>query len=253
MNADALLLRSQIRKTLVLQFNHPKSQNPLNEAMRLALCAALVEAEEDPSVAAIVLTGGVERSFCVGGDFAEVAEMNSPTAVQLWIERIIDLYIAILQVSKPVIIAIEGYAIGIGMQISLLGDWRVASHTSQHSMWELKVGVACTIGSCLVQHCFGRLAATRLIYGCQLLTAKQALDFGFVEDLVSDNTALRHAIERAEQFGAYPSVPFSATKRSMNAELIEALRQNKSISADAHTASFAAKSSDGHMSTILKR
>jgi carboxymethylproline synthase len=246
------LLCHRMREVQILQLNHLKSQNPINEAMRLALCGALRQADADSGVTAIVITGGPGRSFCAGGDFAEVSQFHSPQLVREWIDAVLELYISVLECHKPVVIALDGYAIGMGLQLALMGDWRVAGEDSRLSMWELKAGVACTVGACILRHCLGRLAATQIIYGCEMLSGADALKMHLVEDLVPTGEVLDRAIERAEQLASYPKIPFCVTKRSINAPFIEELRQNAQISAEAHISSFAAKSSDQHMRSVLK-
>ena len=124
------------------------------------------------------MTGGQGRSFSVGGDFEEVAALKTPESVAAWVERILESYITVQAVNKPVVMAVGNYAIGIGLQLALMGDWRVACEDSQLSMWELKKGITCTIGACILHRCLGRLAATRIIYGCELLCSRQALALG---------------------------------------------------------------------------
>lgn len=247
------LLFQKVRQIQILQINHAKPQNPVNDAIRLALCEAIRDADEDPNVVAIVLTGGIDRSFCAGGDFAEVSQLDSAYSVQAWIDAVLEMYIAVLAVTKPMVMAIDGYAIGLGLQLALMGDWRVASNESRLSMWELKAGVACTVGACILHHCLGRHAATQLIYGCELLSGEEALKKHLVEEVVQTAELQQRAIERAEQFACYPTVPFSATKRSINAPFIEKLRESRRDLAKAHIESFAARSSERHMNNILGR
>lgn len=246
-----ILLTQREQKTEILQINHRKPQNPINAEIHFALRAALQRADADPDVEAIVITGGKGRSFSVGGDFEEVAALKTQESVSAWIERVLESYIAVLAVSKPVVMAVGGYAIGMGLQLALMGDWRVAGEESQISMWELKKGIACTVGACILQRCLGRLAATRLIYGCELLSGRQALTLGLVDDLASEQSMEMLAIERAEQLAAYPTTAFSRTKRAINAPFIEDLRRCAPISCDAHTEAFQSGGADAHLRSIL--
>jgi len=69
-----------------------------------------------------VLTGGRDRSFSVGGDFNETSKFTGGDEVDHWVDNIINLHVAIAGISKPVIAAISGYAIGLGLQITLCCD-----------------------------------------------------------------------------------------------------------------------------------
>jgi carboxymethylproline synthase len=253
MNTALPILNRRERQVEVLQINHRKPQNPVSEEVNYALCEALKRADGDANVSSVVLTGGARRSFSAGGDFAEVAAMTTPESVHAWIGRVIELYTTVLALNKPVVMAVGGYAIGIGMQLALMGDWRVASEDSHLSMWELKMGVACTIGGCILQRCLGRLATTQIIYGCKLIEGREALQLRLIDNLVEPEILLARAIERAEQLASYPAVPFSRTKRSINAPFIEELRYNARISCEAHASSFQNGSADAHMQSILQR
>jgi enoyl-CoA hydratase/carnithine racemase len=239
-------------KIEILQINHEKRGNPINQAIHQSLCHELKRADADSSVSAIVLTGGARRSFSVGGDFVEVAALNTPESVQAWIERVCETYTAVLSVNKPVVMAVGGWAIGMGLQLALMGDWRVAAEDSQLTMWELEKGVACTVGACILHRCFGRLATARLIYGCEVLNAQRSLEFGLVDEVVPTAELGERAIERANQFGSYPSIPFKETKRVINAPFIAELWQNTGISGAVHAISFQAGSSAEHMKNVLK-
>jgi len=80
---------------------------------------------------------------------------------------VFDLYCGILQVTKPTVAAIDGYAIGVGFQVALCCDWRIATPDTQLLMWELKHGCACTVGGYMLERLLGRAAMMDIIYGCQ--------------------------------------------------------------------------------------
>ncbi|KAB8290414.1 hypothetical protein EYC80_010846 [Monilinia laxa] len=75
--------------------------------------------DADDTVGCIVLTGGEGRSFSAGGDFHETSKFNGGDEVRAWIDNFINLYTTVAGISKPVVAAIDGYAIGLGLQIAL--------------------------------------------------------------------------------------------------------------------------------------
>src|SRR5689334_5167595 len=76
----------------------------------------------DSDARAVVLFSGADRSFGIGADFRETATFSGGDEVDVWIDHITDLYLACLRVNRPVVAAVDGYAIGIGLQIALTAD-----------------------------------------------------------------------------------------------------------------------------------
>lgn len=250
-NTTALVIKRRIGRALVITFNHPKRVNPISRALNLAIRAALSEANADPEIGAIVLTGGKGRSFCAGGDFNEVAAMSEKADVESWLEDVVTLYRAVLTVSKPVVCAIDGHAIGIGFQLALCADWRLASPSASLVMWELQKGVACVLGAAMLQHCFGRLLMTDIIYGCEAINGCKALELRLVNELVEPHTLIDQAVRAAERFAAYPEEPFRMTKAIVNAEMIDLLSKSLHAGKSIHTKCFEAGAASQHFDDVL--
>src|SRR5256885_555533 len=103
-----------------------------------ALRALVTELAADDEVWALVLYSGDSRSFGVGGDFHETATFRGGDEVDQWIDDITDLDVACLRVNRPVIAAIDGYAIGIGLQIAFFFSSR-RRHTRLQGDWSSDV------------------------------------------------------------------------------------------------------------------
>lgn len=249
---DLTVVRS-VGATAVVSLNHPNRHNPISRAASEMLCEALRTADADPCVDAIVLTGGVGRSFCAGGDFNETLAMESEQEVEAWIDRTIGLYRCLLSVEKPLVSAIEGFAIGIGFQLALCTDWRVAEPDAQLIMWELEKGLACTLGASMLQHCLGRLWMTDLVYGCAPIGGQAALDLKLVNEISPPAGCLGAAIRAAERFAAYRATPFRRTKAHINSGMIGAIEAAASASRRAHAESFAGRNGDAHFRSVLRR
>ena len=113
-------------------FRRDRDTNAFCRDMTLDLmdvCRKVAEDEHSaaPRFKALVLTGGMGRSFSVGGDFHDVSALKHEHEVRPWLGEIIDLYIAILSVNIPVVAAIDRYAIGQGLQVALMADWRIGT------------------------------------------------------------------------------------------------------------------------------
>lgn len=242
--------------TLFVQFNREKDTNAFSRQMTLelmAVCQHLSEHNAKLPYRALVLTGGIDRSFSAGGDFNDVSQLNTPAAVRAYLGEIIDLYQAILAVPIPVIAAIDHYAIGQGLQVALMCDWRIGSTRCQLQMPELKNGVACPLGATILEFLWGRGAMLHWVIGCDFIETHAPHPLGIINEHCEPAILLTTAATRAEALGNYPAAPYQTTKRIHNARFNAALEQVREDATEAHIAAFARRSGEAHFHRILKR
>ena len=174
-----MILIKEIRDdVLVLTFNHEKPQNPFSDALQEAILHALAQAEKDDYVKAVVLYGGQDRSFSVGGDFKEIIDKSTYEVVSKALTQVVDFYISILKFSKPIIGAIDNYCIGMGFQVSLCTDYRVVSDRAKFIMPELKNGVACTLGGLMLEYLIGRMNMIPICFDGEKIPLEDCKRFG---------------------------------------------------------------------------
>jgi carboxymethylproline synthase len=236
---------------LTVRFRGVTSLNPISAALNLAIQDLCARSRDDDSVKAMVFTGGDGRSFCAGGDFNEVSAMRTGADVDAWIDRTLDLYLAVLAVDKPTVAAVDGFAIGIGFQLALACDLRVATPEAKFLMWELKHGIACTIGSYMLERFVGRAMMLDLIYDCEPLDLRRGLDNRLIHSLTPAGTLIDAARRLASRIVAYPELPRRETKRVVNADFIAGLRGVGPESRRAHREAFAAQSASQHFQKVL--
>ncbi|MDY7228339.1 enoyl-CoA hydratase/isomerase family protein [Hyalangium rubrum] len=246
------ILREELDQgVLVLTFHSAGPHNPVSRALERAIIAACKRAEEDESVHAVVLWGGPERSFSAGGDFNEVKNLAGGPEVKAWIEGTLELYRSILDLTKPTVAAVDRYAIGIGFQLALTCDWRVGTERCQFIMPELKHGIACSLGSYMLEKSFGRLAMTELIYGGEPVDAPTARRMSLLNELSSVPELLATARAAAARLAGYPQLPLRRTKRFANTRFSEGLREIASQSVAIHSEAFAHKTAQAHFKAVL--
>jgi carboxymethylproline synthase len=251
--AQHLILRECRNGVLVATFNHRSNSNPMSDAMGRALMEVCVEADQDETIAAVVLTGGVGRYFSAGGDFAEVSRMNGGPEVDAWIDWVTELYVHPLSVSKPTIAAIDGFAVGIGFQLALCCDWRIATNRSVLLMPELEKGIGCTFGGMMLERALGRLRMTHIVYGCQRIDSDDALRLGLLDEVCPSPQLIDRAVSVAERLSNYPTTAMRGTKRAINQPFIDALRGINEHSKMVHRAAFSAGGAQPHFKQILDR
>ena len=157
-----------------------------------------------------------------------------------------------LALSKPLVCATDHFAIGQGIQVSLLGDRRLGTSRSRYHMPELANGVACPLGSLLLENMLGRAAMLDLVVGCRKLNAEQALELRLIDEMVEEPRRLEAvALDRLRSLVHYPQTPFRATKRIHNRRLIDLLGSVREDAVHAHTQTFLSGSAKAHFSRIL--
>lgn len=239
---------------MVLTFMHEKPQNPFGRQMQEWLMEYLDEAEADDNINSILMTGGLDRSFCVGGDFTEVIAIDSSfDAISNALQEVCDFYKHILRITKPIIAAIDHYAIGIGFQMSMLVDYRIATDRVKFIMPELKHGIACTLGGALIEHLINRHEMMRICYDCDRLPIDYIQRVGIVNEVVPPEQLLETAFEKARTYGSWPSIPFRNTKKVNNQRFIEAIEAAEEGTIQAHYLTLSGNIHKPHMKRILKR
>jgi enoyl-CoA hydratase len=166
-----------------LTIERPETGNALRGEDLVALAAALRDAQRDPEVRVIVVTGAGPRFFCSGSDIAELAGGLPDIGVHLgkWHELVDRLE----QSEKPVIAALNGLAVGGGLEIALACQGRIAADTARVGLPELKVGLFPAAGGVRrLTRLVGAARALRLVLGGEILAAERALALGIVDAVV---------------------------------------------------------------------
>lgn len=206
--------------------------------------AEILENLDTENIKAVIITAGEGRSFGVGGDFHEVNTFKGSDEVDKWIAACVRMYMSVLALPIPVIAALDGYSIGIGLQLALCADYRVASHIADLRMPELKLGIACVLGSCLLSERVAPHIVNRMIMTSEPWLAPRAFKDGLVDDVASENESiLEKAKTIAQQFSQYQPTPFKTTKRYANAGIIKRLEHARVEATKAHRAGFSASES----------
>ncbi|WP_036051468.1 enoyl-CoA hydratase/isomerase family protein [Bradyrhizobium sp. Tv2a-2] len=238
-------------QVLVARFNHANSLNPMSPELENAIRSICRETDDNPAIRALVLTGGNDRSFCAGGDFNEVAQLSGRASVERHIDRLIDFYCTILKVTKPTVAAVGGYAVGLGFQVALSCDWRVGSPETKLLMWEVKHGIACTIGGYMLESFVGRAAMSDIIYGCEAVPVSWAANHKLLHEVVDSGHVVETAIARAQLLSEFPEITLRRTKETINQRFIAGLQKVALQAKEAHVAGFASRAAQQHFKSVL--
>jgi enoyl-CoA hydratase/carnithine racemase len=196
----------------VITLHRPTVMNAVDPALRKALTDALYALDADPAVRALVLTGSGERAFCGGQDLDESATIDTHTLAG-WLNRQHAMYQAVRDVTKPIVAALNGTAVGAGFQMALMCDLRVAHATLRMGQPEVKAGLASIVGSYLMSLQIGHSLNQQLSLTGELITGQRAFELGLVNDLVAPEQVLARALERARALAALPGAALRTTKQ----------------------------------------
>ena len=137
---DNILLTEQQDGVAVITLNRPAVMNSFNFALLHALESKIAEIRFDTGIRVIIISGTGDRAFCSGADLKERATL-SPIQVKEYIFTIRILFTAIEQLSKPVIAAVNGVALGGGTELALASDIRIASETASMGLTETRLAI----------------------------------------------------------------------------------------------------------------
>jgi enoyl-CoA hydratase len=168
----------------VVTFSRPKVLNALNTQTLTELASALAEFKDDPGVRAIVLTGAGEKSFVAGADINELA-VQTPVQGKEHARRGQQVFDAIEQLGKPVIAAINGFALGGGCELAMACTLRLAADTARFGQPEINLGIIPGYaGSQRLPRLVGKGLALEILLTGDMISAQRAYEIGLVNRVV---------------------------------------------------------------------
>jgi 3-hydroxypropionyl-coenzyme A dehydratase len=187
----------------IIKINRPEVLNALNKEIMTELSQAIDIVSTDDGIKVIVITGTGERSFCAGADIRYVVNID-PIEAERYATFIHTLLNKIENLQKPVIAAINGYALGGGCELALACDIRIASSNAKIGQTEVTIGIPPGWGGTQrLLRIVGPAKAKELIYTGKMITAEEAARIGLVNKVVSLT---------AEEEGRVPSSAASTTE-----------------------------------------
>ena len=216
------ILMEQRDDVVVLTLNRPEKLNAWTPLMSAELERAIEAADADRSVGAVVVTGA-GRGFCAGADIGAVFDAqlqgdrsaSKPLATRDWID--------LIRSTKPIVAAVNGPVIGVGLTMILPFDRIVAAAGAKLSVRFVKMGLVPELASSLFlpARC-GIGAASDLMLSGRTLEAAEALTIGLVDEVVAADVLLDVAIQRARSYGENSEPAVKAIKQLLTQNMNEA-------------------------------
>ena len=193
----------------------PEALNALSDALMVELHSAFKTFDSDDSAGCAILTGQ-GKAFVAGGDIAEMAQQTIKTGSQLYIRKQ-KLTEFIEEMSKPVIAAINGYALGGGCELCLSCDIRIAASTAKFGQLEINLGIIPIMGGTQrLPRLVGKGMAKYLIYTGEMIDAQEAHRIGLVEKIVPADQLLTECERIAKSILSKSPITITLAKAAVN-------------------------------------
>ena len=213
----------------IITMNRPDKLNALNDELTFKLQDALKEAEKDPEVRAVILTGA-GRGFCPGQDlqnrnFSDNTK-ERPSLGDSIRRRYNPIILKLRRMEKPIIAAVNGVAAGAGASLAFACDIRIASESATFVQSFTRVGLVPDSGATFIlPRLVGLTKAFELMVTADKIDAKTALDLGLVNRVVPQEQVMTEAVEWASRLAKGPTKAFGLTKRAVNKAIFPDLEE----------------------------
>ena len=215
MSDAALVLARDEGRVRILTLNRPDARNALNAAIRQELIACLDEAKNDGGIGAVVITGA-GTTFAAGADLRELQARSSDE--QKHFLQPPHIYSVIEGLPKPVIAALNGHALGAGLELATACDQRIASDKAK--LGQPEINLALIPGGGGTQRLVGLIgpgAAARLVMTGDAIDAQEAMRLRLVDEVVPSDNVVKRAIELAANVATKDPIAVAAAKEALRA------------------------------------
>ncbi|MBS7385650.1 MAG: short-chain-enoyl-CoA hydratase [bacterium] len=199
----------------VIKINNPEALNALNTAILKELDAAFTEVAEDNGILAVVLTGE-GRAFVAGAD---ISEMKSKNAIEgeIFGKLGASVFRKIELLPKPVIAAVNGFALGGGCELAMSCDIRLASAKAKFGQPEVGLGITPGFsGTQRMPRLIGMGKAKELIYTADIIDAAEAYRIGLVNHVYEPEALMEEAMKMAEKIASKAPIAVKNSKEAIN-------------------------------------
>lgn len=216
MEYQNLLLEKKEVGIALLTINRPQAMNAMNSNVLEDLTHAVAEVANDLSVKVLIITGAGDKAFVAGADIAEMRDMVPPEALE-FARKGHALMDAIENMEKPVIAAVNGFALGGGDELALACDIRMASKRAKFGQPEIKLGITLGWGGTRrLTALVGPAKAKELIFTGAIIDADEALRIGLVNRVAEPEKLMDEALSLAGELAEKSPLTLKLAKHLVN-------------------------------------
>ncbi|XP_012410602.1 enoyl-CoA hydratase, mitochondrial [Trichechus manatus latirostris] len=234
----------------LIRLNRPKALNALCSGLMAELNQALEAFEGDPAMGAIVLTGG-EKAFAAGAD---IKEMQNQTFQNCYSGRFLSHWDRVAHVKKPVIAAVNGYALGGGCELAMMCDIIYAGEKAQFGQPEILIGtIPGAGGTQRLTRAVGKSLAMEMILTGDRISAQEAKQAGLVSKVFPVETLVEEAIKCAEKIANNSKIVVAMAKESVNAAFEMTLTEGNKLEKKLFYSTFATDDQKEGMTAFVEK
>jgi 2-(1,2-epoxy-1,2-dihydrophenyl)acetyl-CoA isomerase len=230
-----------------IRMNRSKSMNALEHRLRVDLVDCFQELSEDDDIRVVILTG-TGKAFSAGGDLRELGQKMTVDKARKYVSHVSRIVLAIQNLEKPVIAAVNGAAMGAGFSIMMACDLVVVSEQAKFSLSFVNVGLLPDLGATyFLPRLLGVQKAKELVFTGKVLSAHELADLGLINDLVPHEGLEKSAFDLARQLAEGPPLALGSAKKLMNRSWQFSLEEMVELEAQSQAACM---QSEDHMEGI---
>jgi len=236
-----------------ITFNRPKALNALNRELLNEFSQALEEVVSNEAIRVLVLTGTGGKAFVAGADINELAHLDTLKA-KVFIHRGLSVINKLAELPIPVIAAVNGFALGGGLEIAMACDFIYAAENASFGQPEIKLGIIPGYGGTQrLPRMIGPGAAKELLYTGKMISAEDARRLGIVNTVTAAGTLMDEVMACAREMASKGRVALRAIKQTVNQGLSVDLASGLRMETDAFALCFASSDAKEGTAAFLEK
>jgi len=250
MTAPVVITERPAEGVGLIRINRPEARNALNLEVRKLIGQYLTEMTDDDTVRCIVLTGN-DKAFAAGAD---IKEMASASTIDMLLRGTQKMWRTIYACPKPVIAAVNGFALGGGCELAMTCDIIIAGESAKFGQPEVKIGIIPGGGGTQrLPRTVGKYKAMRYVLTGDLFGAKEADEMGLVSEVVPDAEVEKRAIAMAVQIAELAPLAIQQTKESVIRGMDASLETGLTLETRTLQMLFASKDQKEGMAAFIEK
>lgn len=244
------LLERPHEHVALVKLNRPEARNALNDPLRAELAERFQTLSADPQTRCIIVAGN-DRVFAAGADLKEIVN-SSP--IDMMARRVLYFWKVIAGCRKPIIAAVNGFALGGGCELALQADIIVAGEGAKFGQSEVSVGIMPGGGATQrLTRAIGKYRAMKMLLTGEHVTAQEALRLGFVSEVVADDKVLDAALRIATTIASMPPLAIEQIKEVVLAGMDASLDAGLMLERKAFEMLFASRDQKEGMNAFIEK
>ncbi|MCX7836018.1 MAG: enoyl-CoA hydratase-related protein [bacterium] len=210
--SSSLVLSEIQNHVAILRLNRPQVLNALSLELMDELVTCIEMFDQDEQIRCMVITGN-ERAFAAGAD---IGDMATATPIEMYLRDQFTKWERIRKVKKPLLAAVNGYALGGGCELAMLCDLIVCGENARFGQPEIQLGIIPGAGGTQrLTRAVGKSLAMQMILTGRTISAEEALQYGLVVKVVPVECTLKETIKIAEEIAAKPPIAVQMAKEAI--------------------------------------